>query len=148
MYYMKKILILSLMAVMTIACGKNNPSQGTDPADEFVGSYTYTETYTEKWGQENTEGTGNGSFNIIKTGTNGVKIEGDFNSGTGVVAAGLLNFVDYKANDDIFDTSYYFGAAQFYGQELKFTYRRSGKAIKNGLPWTYEKVGKVTARKK
>ena len=147
--FMKKYIWISLIAAMSIACGKDNPSQNnSDPADEFVGSYTYTETYTEKWGLDNTEGTGNGSFTITKTGTNGVKIEGDFNSNTGIVAAGLLNFVDYKADDDIFETSYYFGAAQFSGKELKFTYRRSGKAIKNGLPWTYEKVGKVTARKK
>ena len=146
---MKKIFILSLMALMAITCGKNNPSQdnGQDPADEFVGSYSFTVSYTEKWGQDNTEGTDNGTFTIIKTGTNGVKIEGEFNS-TGIVNAGLLNFVDYKANDDVFDTSYYFGAAQFSGNELKFTYRRSGKAIKNGLAWTYEKVGKVTANKK
>jgi len=147
--FMKKYIWISLIAVMSIACGKDNPSQNTsDPADEFVGNYTYTETYTEKWGLDNSEGTGNGSFTITKTGTNGVKIEGDFNSKTGIVAAGLLNFVDYKADDDIFETSYYFGAAQFSGKELKFTYRRSGKAIKDGLPWTYEKVGKVTARKK
>ena len=146
---MKKIFILSLMALMAITCGKNNPSQdnGQDPADEFVGSYSFTVSYTEKWGQDNTEGTENGTFTITKTGTNGVKIEGAFNS-TGIVNAGLLNFVDYKANDDVFDTSYYFGAAQFSGKELKFTYRRSGKAVKNGLAWTYEKVGKVTAKKK
>ena len=147
--FMKKYIWISLIAAMSIACGKDSPSQNnSDPADEFVGSYTYTETYTEKWGLDNIEGTGTGSFTITKTGTNGVKIEGDFNSKTGIVAAGLLNFVDYKADDDIFETSYYFGAAQFSGKELKFTYRRSGKAIKNGLPWTYEKVGKVTARKK
>lgn len=148
---MKKILIASLMAMMAIACGKNNPSQGadqtSDPADEFVGSYTYTETYTEKWGLDETEGTGNGSFTITKTGTNGVQVEGAFNAKS-IVNAGMLNLVDYKSKDDIFDTSYYFGAAMFSGKELNLTYRRSGKALKNGLQQTYEKVGKVTARKK
>lgn len=146
--FMKKYIWISLIAAMSIACGKDSPSQNnSDPADEFVGSYTYTETYTEKWGLDNTEGTGNGSFTIIKTGSNGVKVEGAFNA-TGIVNAGMLNFVDYKSKDDIFDTSYYFGAAMFTGKDLNLTYRRSGTALKNGYPFSYEKVGKVTARKK
>ena len=145
---MKKYIWISLIAAMSIACGKDNPSQNnSDPADEFVGSYTYTETYTEKWGLDNTEGTGTGSFTIIKTGSNGVKVESAFNA-TGIVNAGMLNFVDYKSKDDIFDTSYYFGAAMFTGKDLNLTYRRSGTALKNGYPFSYEKVGKVTARKK
>ena len=145
---MKKYFWITLIAAMAIACGKENSSQNnSDPADEFVGSYTYTETYTEKWGLDNTEGTGNGSFTITKTGSNGVKVEGAFNA-TGIVNAGMLNFVDYKSKDDIFDTSYYFGAAMFTGKDLNLTYRRSGTALKNGFPFTYEKVGKVTARKK
>ena len=146
--FMKKYILISLIAAMSIACGKENSSQNnSDPADEFVGSYTYTETYTEKWGLDNTEGTGNGSFTITKTGSNGVKVEGAFNA-TGIVNAGMLNFVDYKSKDDIFDTSYYFGAAMFTGKDLNLTYRRSGTALKNGYPFSYEKVGKVTARKK
>lgn len=146
--FMKKYIWISLIAAMSIACGKDSPSQNnSDPADEFVGSYTYTETYTEKWGLDNTEGTGTGSFTITKTGSNGVKVEGAFNA-TGIVNAGMLNFVDYKSKDDIFDTSYYFGAAMFTGKDLNLTYRRSGTALKNGYPFSYEKVGKVTARKK
>ena len=146
--FMKKYIWISLIAAMSIACGKDSPSQNiSDPADEFVGSYTYTETYTEKWGLDNTEGTGNGSFTITKTGSNGVKVEGAFNA-TGIVNAGMLNFVDYKSKDDIFDTSYYFGAALFTDKDLNLTYRRSGTALKNGYPFSYEKVGKVTARKK
>jgi hypothetical protein len=62
---MKKLLLSILTITLTVSCLK--PAPAPDPADAFVGSYTYTDNYYVRWGDD-VEGTDakTGTFTLTK----------------------------------------------------------------------------------
>ena len=147
---MKRIFFIVTVCLLALSCGKDKPGNEvvyTDPADEFVGSYTFTDNYTYKWGSEEKEETATGTLTITKTGTNGVEISGAFNS-KGLVSAGMLNIVTVSIYNDEMKATMTFGPAAMKGKVLSFSYSVYGQAYKNNIFQPYDKKGNITATKK
>ena len=146
---MKRIFFIVTVCLLALSCGKDKPGNEVvyeDPADEFVGSYTFTDNYKLSWG-EDTEETATGTFMITKTGTNGVEVTGAFNT-MGLVSVGMLNLVTVAIDNDQMTATMTFGPGTMKGKVLTFSYSVYGRAYKDGFKRPYDKRGNITATKK
>ena len=142
------VLFALLFTVLLVSCGKEPVESGgnADPADEFVGVYTYTDTFKLTWGTDVTEDTEKGTFTVVKTGTNGVDVTGSFNT-KGLVIPGICNFVTVSIDDESMKATMTFGPATVSGGVMSFQYSVYGRAYRDGFMRTYEKKGTVSAVK-
>ena len=149
---MKRILFaLVLIMPALFSCEKENGKEGgkdADPADKFVGTYTYVWNYYEKWFGEEKNDVQKGTFDLVKDGTNSLKMVGDFTT-AGLVSGNMLNFASFTVDNETVFLTYAFGPAKLTGDDLTFYLSASGKKSKNGAPQSsYLKKGDLVATKK
>ena len=140
---MKKLLLLiSMMFCLTSCLG----SIFSDPADAFVGDYTYTNSYFVRWGGDSKSSTITGNFSLTKVSYNTVQMTGAWTT-TGTVTGNTVRFDICPQSDSKGYVTYTFGSGRLSGNTLSFSYTGSG-SVKYGLvayPW--EESGNVTATK-
>lgn len=137
---MKKILGL-LMMLIVASCSMLMD----DPADAFVGRYTYTDNYFVTWGSDSRSLTTNGAFQLTKLSRNQVQMTGAWNS-IGQVVGNTVTFstdIQSVASGYI---SYQFAAGTLTGKTLTFNYTGSGSLkYSNGIAYPYNCSGRVVA---
>lgn len=151
---MKKILcmVMAVFALCSVSCNKADHPSGKengkdkDPADAFVGEWSYTDDVRLKWGYEELEETNTGTFTLTKVNPYKVDVTGDFRS-IGLVSGSMLNIASYSVNVEGLRGTYAFGPAYIENGVLSFDYSLYGRAVRDGLEWSYDRKGRITATK-
>ena len=138
---MKKVFLLILISVMTFSC----TSMFTDPADAFVGRYTYTDKYFVTWGGDSRSLTTNGTFQLTKLSGNQVQMTGAWNS-IGQVVGNTVSFSTDMQSDAAGYITYQFAAGTLTGKTLTFNYTGTGNLkYSNGIAYPFNCSGRVVA---
>lgn len=139
---MKK-LVLALLSVLVI-----NACTGvllTDPADAFVGRYTYTNNYFATWGGDSRALSNNGAFQLTKLSSNQVKMTGAWNT-IGQVVGNTVSFSTDMQSDASGYITYQFSAGTLSGKTLTFNYTGTGSLkYTNGIAYPYTCSGQIVA---
>ena len=117
-----------------------------DPADAFVGNYTYTDKYYVRWGGDSKSSSLTGSFVLTKISSNMVQMSGAWST-TGTVAGNTVQFNPCPQTDGEGYCNYSFGSAVLSGNTLTFTYTGYGQRRYYGISYPWETSGNVTAKK-
>lgn len=119
-----------------------------DPADKFVGTYSYDDSYFVTWGSSSGSFSDSGTFTIIKTGPSTIKLSNPWNT-TGSVAGMALNLESVTQGDNTGYINYAFTSASLAGNMLSITYQGVGSLrYTDGRNYPYSCQGNITARKK
>lgn len=143
---MKKLLLSILTITLSVSCLK--PAPAPDPADAFVGSYTYTDNYYVRWGGD-VEGTDakTGTFTLTKVSALEVQMHSPWNT-LGRITANTITFTECPQNDSNGYVNYTFSVANLVGNQLIFTYVGTGsRRFTNGVAYPWESSGTVVATK-
>ena len=143
---MKKLLLSILTITLAVSCLKLAPAP--DPADAFVGSYTYTDNYYVRWG-DGVEGTDvkTGTFTLTKVSALEVQMHSPWNT-LGRITANTITFTECPQNDSDGYVNYTFSVANLVGNQLIFTYVGTGsRRFTNGIAYPWESSGTVVATK-
>ena len=118
-----------------------------DPADQFVGSYSYNENYYATWGTSSSSFSNSGTFTITKTGSSTIKISNPWNT-TGRVTGMILNLDPVTQGDDTGYINYTFTSASLAGNMLSISYQGVGSLrYSDGRNYPYSCQGNISARK-
>lgn len=118
-----------------------------DPADQFVGTYSYNETYSATWGSAYSSFSHSGTFTITKTGPSTIKISSPWNT-TGRVTGMILNLDPVTQGDNNGSVNYTFTSASLAGGILTITYQGTGSLrYTDGRNYPYSCHGNISARK-
>ena len=119
-----------------------------DPADKFVGTYSYDDTYFVTWGSSSGSLSDSGTFTITKTGPSTIKLSNPWNT-TGSVTGMFLNLDPVTQGDNTGYINYAFTSASLAGNMLSITYQGVGSLRhSDGRNYPYSCQGNITARKK
>jgi|LSQX01.2.fsa_nt_gb hypothetical protein len=141
---MKRLVIYLLPIMMVISCTGLTPEP--DPADAFVGRYTYTDNYFVTWGGDSGSLSNNGAFQLTKLSKNQVKMTGAWTS-IGEVVGNTVTFSNDMQSDSAGYITYSFGVGTLTGNTLIFNYSGSGslKYSANGVAYPWTCSGRVVA---
>lgn len=141
---MKKLLFAIGAALLLVSCG-DSLTQDPDPADAFVGRYTYTDNYFVTWGSDSRSLSTDGAFMLTKLSKNQVKMSGAWTS-IGEVVGNTVTFADDMQSDDSGYITYKFGVGTLTGGTLNFNYSGSGSLkYTNGVAYPWTCSGRVVA---
>ena len=140
---MKKVVILAITTVMLSSC---LGSIFSDPADAFVGNYSYTNNYFVKWGGDSKSSTLTGRFTLEKVSSNMVQMTGPWTT-TGTVVGNTVRFDACPQSDSNGFINYSFGSGRLSGNTLTFSYTGTGQVKYGRLAYPWEESGTVTAIK-
>lgn len=142
------IILLSTLSISLSSCSGLMSNPEPDPADAFVGLYTYTDNYFVKWGGDSGYLSNEGRFALTKLSANQVQMSGAWKS-LGTVVGNTVTFSDDMQSDSAGYITYKFGVATLNGNTLTFNYSGSGslKYSANGVAYPWECSGKVVATK-
>ena len=143
---MKRIIsaisLLILLALMS--CSK---TLREDPADRFIGTYSYTDSYSTIWGSASASFTDSGTFTIMKLGPSTVQISSPWNT-TATVLANQLNIEPVTQSDNTGYINFTFPTASIAGNMLSINYQGMGSVRHtNGVSYPYMSQGHITAQK-
>lgn len=144
---MKKGLIYVFVLLACLSCVKAVPVP--DPADYFVGNYTFMDNYFIRWGADSRNLTSNGSFTLTKISANQVQMTGAWNT-LGTIVGKTVSFGFCPQSDASGHIDYTFGSGSLNGdyKKLTFTYTGYGSALyTNGISYPMEVSGRVSATK-
>ena len=142
---MKKLLLSILTITLAISCIKSAPAP--DPADAFVGSYTYTDNYYVRWGGDSKSSSYQGQFTLTKVSALEVQMHGPWTT-LGTVSGKTVSFGACPQVGDDGYVNYTFGVANLIGNQLTFSYSGSGsQRYTNGVSYPWESAGNVIATK-
>lgn len=117
-----------------------------DPADAFVGNYTYTDNYFVRWGGDSKSSSLNGYFTLTKVSSNMVQMTGAWTT-TGTVTGNTVQFTACPQSDSEGYVNYTFGSGRLSGNRLSFSYSGYGQRRYYGISYPWETSGKVVATK-
>lgn len=140
--YKRIIFLIASLFILTSCVG----SLLSDPADAFVGTYTYTDNYYVRWGGDSKSSSMTGRFTISKISSNKVQMTGAWTT-TGTVTSNTVQFNACPQSDSEGYCNYTFGAAFLSGNTLSFSYSGYGQRRYYGISYPWETGGKVTAKK-
>ena len=143
---MIKLLLSILTITLAVSCLK--PAPAPDPADAFVGSYTYTDNCYVRWGDD-VEGTDakTGTFTLTKVSALEVQMHSPWNT-LGRITANTITVTECPQNDSDGYVNYTFSVANLVGNQLIFTYVGTGsRRFTNGIAYPWESSGTVVATK-
>lgn len=141
---MRKVLFYIFALLLCLSCGKHTPDP--DPADYFVGNYTFTDNYYLRWGGDSRALANEGYFTLSKVSANQVEMTGAWNT-LGTVTGNIISFSSCPQSDASGYLNFTFGVASLYGEQLSFTYSAMGSVQYKGVPFPMEVSGNVVARK-
>lgn len=148
MKHVSRLLAVIGIAVLAAGCGDllAPASSEPDPADAFVGRYTYTDNYFVTWGGDSGSLSNEGRFTLTKLSRNQVKMTGAWTS-IGEVVGNTVSFSDDMQSDSAGYITYKFGVGTLTGKTLVFNYSGSGslKYSGNGVAYPWTCSGKVVA---
>ena len=140
---MKRILHILLFLLLAISCTGLDPTP--DPADAFVGRYTYTTNYFVTWGADSGSLSDNGAFTLTKLSKDQVKMTGAWTS-IGEVVGDTVSFSEDMQSDAAGYITYKFGVGTLTGKTLIFNYSGSGSLkYTNGVAYPWTCSGRVVA---
>ena len=137
------IFAFAILWLMASCVGQNNE----DPADRFIGTYSYYDTYFVTWGSASGSFSDSGTLNISKVSPNTVKISNPWNT-TATVMANQLSLDPVTQGDNTGYINYTFTSASIAGNMLSISYQGVG-SLKHtdGRNYQYSCQGNITARK-
>ena len=142
---MKKLLLSILTITLAVSCLK--PAHAPDPADAFVGSYTYTDNYYVRWGGDSKTDAMTGTFTLTKVSALEVQMHSPWNT-LGRITANTITFTECPQNDSDGYVNYTFSVANLVGNQLIFTYVGTGsRRYTNGIAYPWESSDTVVATK-
>ena len=116
----------------------------SDPADAFVGDYSYTNSYFVRWGGDSKSSTITGYFSLTKISYNTVQMTGAWTT-TGTVTVNTVRFDICPQSDSKGYVTYTFGSGRLSGNTLSFSYTGSGSVKYSLVAYPWEESGNVTA---
>lgn len=142
---MKRVLfIISMAVVFVTSCTK--PVR-EDPADRFVGMYSFTDTYFMTWGTASSSFNDSGTFMITKLGPSEVQISKPWGT-TATVLANQLNINSVTQSDNAGYINFSFSSASIAGDMLTINYQGIGSLkYSDGRSYPYSCQGHVIATK-
>lgn len=142
---MKRVLfIISMAVVFVTSCTK---SVREDPADRFVGMYSFTDTYFTIWGTASSSFNDSGTFMITKLGPSEVQISKPWGT-TATVLANQLNINPVTQSDNAGYINFSFSFASIAGDMLTINYQGIGSLkYSDGRSYPYSCQGHVIATK-
>lgn len=143
---MKRILtaLSILMLLSLVSCVK---AAKEDPADRFVGTYSFTDSYYVTWGSASTSFNDSGTFIITKLGPSTIQISKPWNT-TATVMANQLNIEPVTQGDAAGYINYTFTSASIAGNMLSISYQGMGSLkYTDGRSYPYMSQGHITANK-
>ena len=119
-----------------------------DPADRFVGTYSFTDSYYTTWGSASASFNDSGTFMITKLGPSEVQISKPWGT-TATVLANQLNINPVTQTDNSGYINYSFSSASLAGDILSINYQGIG-SLKHtdGRNYPYSCQGHITATKR
>lgn len=142
---MKKCFLFCVIVFLSVACGKLSPA--ADPADAFVGNYSYTDSYYVRWGGDSKSSSLNGTFTLTKISANQVQMSGAWST-IGNVIGNTVSFGTCPQTDSQGYVNYTFGSGSLTGNTLTFSYVGYGSIrFTNGVSYPWESSGNVIAKK-
>lgn len=142
---MRKLVITLVIFFLTASCSGLESILQPDPADAFIGRYTYKNNYFVTWGGDSGSLSNEGAFMLTKLSENKVKMSGAWNS-IGVVVGNTVSFSNDMQSDDYGYVTYEFGIGTLSGKTLTFNYSGSGRLkYTNGVAYPWNCSGKVIA---
>ena len=135
----------SLLALITlVSCVKTAKE---DPADCFVGTYSFTDSYYVTWGSASSSFNDSGMFVITKLGPSSIKISNPWNT-TATVMANQLNIEPVTQGDASGYINFTFTSASIAGDMLSISYQGMGSLkYTDGRSYPYMSQGRITATK-
>jgi len=131
--------------VLVASCSGLDTTPQPDPADAFVGRYTYINDYFYTWGGASGTFSNEGAFMLTKLSKNQVKMSGAWNS-IGEIVGDTVSFSDDMQSDASGYITYKFGVGTLTGKTLTFNYSGSGSLqYTNGVAYPWTGSGKVVA---
>lgn len=141
------VIILSLLNLLSLTSTSCIGLIAEDPADKFVGDYSYNDTYSVNWGSASGSFTNSGSFTISKQSSNTVYISSPWNT-TATATGIILNISPTHQSDYSGYVNYTFSSASLSGGMLSITYHGMGSVkYSNGISYPYSCQGNIMARK-
>ena len=141
---MKRFIFLIALSLCLTSC---LGSIFSDPADAFVGNYSYTNSYFVRWGGDSKSATNNGTFSITKVSSNMVQMTGPWTT-TGTVTGNIVRFDSCPQSDNNGFVNYTFGSGRLSGNTLTFSYTGSGQVKYGRIAYPWEESGNITATRK
>ena len=142
---MRKLVYILAILVLAASCSGLDTTSQPDPADAFVGRYTYTDNYFVTWGGDSGSLSDKGAFMLTKLSKNQVKMSGAWTS-IGEVVGNTVSFSDDMQSDASGYIVYKFGVGTLTGKTLTFNYSGSGSLqYTNGVAYPWTCSGKVVA---
>ena len=118
-----------------------------DPANTFVGAYSYEDSYQLSWGPSSASYTDNGAFAINKVSHNKVDFSNPWKT-TATVTGNQLTIDPVKESSSDGYVNYTFGTATFEAEVLTFTYQGSGSMKHvDGRSYPFSIQGSIVARR-
>ena len=143
--FLSALSILILLSV--VSCVKAEKVVKADPADRFVGTYTFTDSYYVTWGSASSSFNDSGMFAIIKLGPSTIKISNPWNT-TATVMANQLNIEPVTQGDASGYINFTFTSASIAGNMLSISYQGMGSLkYTDGRSYPYMSQGHITATK-
>ena len=116
-------------------------------ADEFVGSYTFTDNYTVKLEEETNSSSFTGTFLLSKISSSSIQMQGAWTT-TGTVTGNTVVFSPCSEPDGQGGyVTYSFDTGSLAGNTLVFTYKGKGYRKVDDVVTSWETAGSVTAVK-
>ena len=136
-----------IMLIATVAMASCNKPLFPTAADNFAGSYTFTDNYTVTVGEDVTSSSFTGTFLLTKIFSDTVQMQGAWST-TGTVTGNTVVFNPCTEPDGQGGyITYSFDTGSLSGNTLVFTYKGKGsrKVDDESVPW--ETAGSVVAVK-
>lgn len=142
-----KRLLLAICAVALFASCSDKLQKEDDPADAFVGAYTFTDSYYVTWGSDSRALSSTGTFKLTKVSSKQVKMTGAWTS-LGQVSGNTVSFSIDTQSDASGYITYTFGVGTLTGYSLSFSYYGNGSLkYSNGIAYPWTCSGQVLATK-
>lgn len=146
---MKRVLLLVLTTILINSCwdfyfdSKVEPTP-PDPADAFVGNYSFTDNYFVRWGNDSKSSSYTSKFTLTKISANMIQMTGAWTT-TGTVTSNTVQFNSCPQSDSEGYVNYSFGTGILSGNTLTFSYSGYGQRRYYGVAYPWETSGNVTA---
>jgi len=135
------------MLIATFALASCNKPLFPTAADNFAGSYTFTDNYSVTIGEETTSSSFTGTFMLTKIFSDTVQMEGAWST-TGTVTSNTVVFYSCTESDGQGGyITYSFDTGTLSGNTLVFTYKGKGQRKVDDILTTWETSGSITAVK-
>lgn len=118
-----------------------------DPADRYIGTYSYSETYYATWGSASDSFSHTGTFTITKQSSDRVHISNPWNTSATAMPT-ILSIDPVTQGDASGSITYTFISATLVGNLLTITYQGVGSLrYSDGRNYPYSCHGTITATK-